>query len=152
MWTSLNCKAWQAIHNILLKKANYCWMSDLPFLSKLTEKTAKGQLLAHLNKANVLDLAQSWFMPGQGTDTAFVALIVNRVTVNSTPLIMRYCSLTWVKWQESRVMHYSGLSPSWWDQQVVMGNCTYTTRLFCLWGSYKDQFSLWTFSISTCKH
>lgn len=54
--------------------ANYCPVSNLLFLSKLTEKLEIGQLKAHLIKVSLLDLAQSRFRTGHGTETALVAL------------------------------------------------------------------------------
>uniref|UniRef100_A0A803TLI7 Reverse transcriptase domain-containing protein n=1 Tax=Anolis carolinensis TaxID=28377 RepID=A0A803TLI7_ANOCA len=54
--------------------ANYCPVSNLPFLGKMIERAVLGQLQQFLEDTAGLDPFQSGFRPGHGTETVLVAI------------------------------------------------------------------------------
>uniref|UniRef100_A0A803TBP9 Reverse transcriptase domain-containing protein n=1 Tax=Anolis carolinensis TaxID=28377 RepID=A0A803TBP9_ANOCA len=71
-----------AVIKLLLKKPsldnsldNYRPISNLPFLGKFVERVVATQLQAFFVETDFLDLAQSGFRPGHGTETTLVALV-----------------------------------------------------------------------------
>lgn len=55
--------------------ANYCPVSNLPFLSKITEQAVSRLLHVFLDKTSALNSFPSGFRLGFGTQTALVALV-----------------------------------------------------------------------------
>lgn len=72
-------------------------ISNFPFLSKLIEQLAKGQLEAHLIEGNILNPPQSGSRLVQETETTSVALIAELMLTVGEPsiIILLDLSATW---------------------------------------------------------
>ena len=98
-------------------------MANLPYLGKVLERLVAGQLQALLDETDFLDLFQSGFRLGFGTETALVTLYDDlcreRDRGNVTLLILLDLSaamvsfwIGWLSW-ESGALLYGGSTPSW---------------------------------------
>lgn len=133
--------------------ANCHSASNLPFLSKLTEKLAKGQLQVHLTEANTLAPTQSGSRPGYRTETALVALVDDpllSVIEDKHPFSssLQHSILDYeiLLCHVREMTGVQGNAIKWFEfflegriQRVVMGNCNTGTRS-SLVGFHNDQF------------
>ena len=59
---------------------NYRPVSNLPFLSKILERIVLSQLLAHLDRYNLLSPVQSAYRPQYSTETALLKMVDDILT------------------------------------------------------------------------
>jgi hypothetical protein len=73
--------------------ANYCPVSHLPFLSKLTERIVKHRLMNHLSENNLLNSFQSAYIKSHSTETTLLSVHDYITRAMSLQQVTRLCLL-----------------------------------------------------------